>query len=220
MNRSSISELTKLYSNQDLYTKFYVSGRSRLLKLNYYLQYFPRKGLIVDVGCGYGVLANYFSLNLPDNQIFGLDMNSKRITAAAKTIGKRGNIKFFVQDATKWDWPKCAGIMMTAFLHHISPANQKLLLDIAYQSLEENGVLLISEVDPGARPFYRYWASYLADTVLYPFNKIYFRTSENWSSILQSLNFTVEIVHPWSRFFSSVLYICRKEGQLHENRVL
>ena len=157
--------------------------------LDYYLQFFPRKGVIVDVGGGYGVLANYFSLNLPDTQIIGVDINSKRIAAASKTIGKRENIEFLAQDIVKWDWPKCTGITMTAFLHHISPANQKLVLDIAYQNLERDGVLLVTEVVPDAKPVYRYWASYLSDAILYPFNKIYFRTSESWHSILHSLNF-------------------------------
>lgn len=210
MDKGSISQLTKLYRNHDLYTKFYVSARCRLLKLDYYLQFFPRKGLIVDVGCGYGVLANYFSLNLPDAQIIGVDINSKRIAAASKTIGKRGNIKFLAQDIVKWDWPKCTGITMTAFLHHISPANQMLMLDIAYQNLEREGVLLITEVVPDAKPVYRYWAGYLADALLYPFNKTYFRTSEDWFSILHNLNFNVEIARSQSRFLAGVLYICRK----------
>ena len=210
MDKGSGSELTKLYSNHDLHTKFYVSVRCRLLKLDYYLQFLPQKGLIVDAGCGYGVLANYLSLNLPDTQIIGIDMNSKRIAAASKTIGKRENILFLAQDIVKWDWPKCTGIIMTAFLHHISPANQMLMLDIAYQNLERDGVLLITEVVPNAKPVYRYWISYLADAILYPFNKIYFRTSESWYSILHNLNFNVKIAHSQSRFLAGMLYICRK----------
>ena len=210
MNKSAINSLTALYSNQDLSVRSYVWARSRLLKPDSYLQYFPCKGTIVDVGCGYGVLANYLSLNLPDNQIIGIDMNAKRIAAALKTVGRRTNIGFAARDATEWAWPECVGIVMTAFLHHISPNNQELMLERASRSLKTGGVLLISEVDPRARPFYRYWASYLADRLLYPFDRVCFRTAEDWCRLLHGLSFDVQIVRRQRQLFAGVLLICTK----------
>jgi len=205
-----INDLIKLYDDQNIRVKFYVAARFRLLKLEYYLQFIPHGGLIVDAGCGYGVLANYLSLNLPGNRITGIDMNSKRIAAAMQTIGKRGNIEFLARDAIKWDWPTCSGIIMTDFLHHVSPSNQKIVLDRAAQSLGKGGILVISEVDPAAKPFYRYWASYLSDRILYPFSKSYFRTSKYWYGILNNLNFEVKTVRPRDTAFAGIIYVCSK----------
>ena len=205
-----LDDLIKLYTGQNMHVKLYVGARSRLLKLNYYLQFLPHAGLIVDVGCGYGVLANYFSLNLPENQIIGIDLNSKRIAVASQTVGKRRNIKFISHDAVKWSWPKCSGIIMTSFLHHIPPSNQKMVLDKAGQSLEKGGVLLIAEVDPDAKPVYRYWSSYLSDRILYPASKSYFGTSEYWCGILDKPGFTLETLRPRSFAFAGIVYICRK----------
>lgn len=210
INHSLPEDLIKLYEDQDIQVKLYVAARSRLLKLGYYLQILPHDGSIVDVGCGYGVLANYLSLNLPASRITGIDLNSKRIAAAARTIGIRSNIKFIEYDATKWDWPKCTGIIMPSFLHHISPTCQKSVLEKASQSLEKGGVLLIHEVDPAARPFYRYWDSYLSDRILYPFSKSYFRTSGYWHGLLNDLGFEVKTDRPRSAAFAGIVYVCCK----------
>jgi len=211
MKKDSLgSELIRLYDSQNIYARFYVSARSRLLKLDCYLKFLPHRGLITDVGCGYGVLANYLSLYLPDSQIIGIDLNSKRIDVALKTIGNRKNITFLVKDAAQWTWPSCTGISMTDFLHHVSPPEQEKVLNRAFQSLEKDGVLLISEVDPTAKPVCRYWASYLSDRFLYPLTWSYFRKPSELTSILSEMGFKVELINLNSLIFAGLLYICRK----------
>jgi SAM-dependent methyltransferase len=209
---SLISELVALYDGQDIHVRLYVSGRLKLLRLDYYAGFLPDDGIIVDVGCGYGLVANYLSIYHPRSQIIGIDLNRGRIEAAAKTIGKRGNITFAVEDATKWAWPECTGIVMTDFLHHVTPSDQQKILENASLSLEKGGVLLISEVDPSAKPFYRYWASYLSDRVLYPFSKSYFRTISDWKGTLSRLGFKVKVVERPTPFFAGINFICRKQG--------
>jgi ubiquinone/menaquinone biosynthesis C-methylase UbiE len=210
MRSDLISELVKLYDGQDIRVKLYVSGRLRLLRLDYYATCLPDDGTVVDVGCGYGLVANYLSIYHPKSHIIGIDLNRSRIEAAAKTIGERGNINFAVEDATKWTWPECAGVVMTDFLHHVTPSDQQKILQNAYRGLRDGGTLLISEVDPGAKPFYRYWASYLADRVLYPFAKSYFRTIVDWKSTLAQLGFKIKVVERPNLFFAGINFICRK----------
>lgn len=205
-----LSNLYGLYAKQNISVKFYVAARSRLLKLARYLLFLPGDGLIIDVGCGYGVLANFLSMSLPGAHIVGIDMNSKRISVAKQTIGKRGNIEFLECDASKFTWPACSAIIMTDFLHHVSPYNQKLILERATQNMARGGVLLISEVDPAAKPIYRYWNSFLSDRILYPLSKSYFKTSEYWHDILNSLNFKVETVCIKNTIFAPVVYVCTK----------
>ena len=211
MKRNSLgNKLIRLYNSQNIYVKFYVKVRSKLLKLDYYLKFLPRRGLIIDVGCGYGVLANYLSLCLPHNQIIGIDLNKKRIGAAIKTIGNRKNISFLVGDVTQWTWPSCTGISMTDFLHHVPPQEQEKVLNKAFQNLDKGGVLLISEVNPTAKPAFRYWASYLSDRFLYPLTWSYFRKPAELTSILSKLGFQVETINISDRIFAGVLYSCRK----------
>ena len=211
MKNSLRNKLVSLYDDQDAYVKFYANMRSRLLKLDYYLELLPDNGLIIDVGCGYGVLANYLSLCCPNNSILGIDLDSKRINVAVRTIGKRKNISFEAVDATQWDWPSCSGITMTDFLHHVPASIHEKVLNAAIHSLENDGILLIAEVDPDAKPFYRYWTSYMSDRILYPLSKSYFRHYWSWQDILSKLGFDVEIIR-WRRlFFAGTLFVCRKK---------
>lgn len=207
---SPVSELIRLYNAQHGYVSFYVRMRGRLLRLDYYSEILPSQGLVIDVGCGYGVLANYLSLCAPDRQVLGIDLSSKRIAAALKTIGSRKNISFLTEDAARWVWPSCTGISMTDFLHHVYPPEQEIVLYKAFQSLQKDGVLLISEVDPTAKPSYRYWASYLSDRVLYPFLKSYFRKPDDWENSLSCLGFNVRIIKTRNPIFGGVLFVCRK----------
>lgn len=212
MASEMLSELRRLYDGQNGYVRFYVSARSRLLRLDHYLEFLPHRGLIIDMGCGYGVLANYLSLCLPHARIVGIDLNKKRIDAARKTIGIRSGIDFLVEDAVQSVLPRCTGIAMTDFLHHIAPTDQEVVLDRAFQSLETDGVLLISEVNTDARPFYRYWASYLSDRVLYPLSKSFFRSGSAWSDALLRLGFSVRIVDLPNPVFGGIALVCRKQS--------
>jgi len=211
MEKSSlVSELIRLYGGQHGYISFYVRARSRLLRLDYYSEILPSRGLVIDVGCGYGVMANYLSLCAPDRQVLGIDLNRKRIGSALKTIGSRKTISFMTEDAVRWVWPSCTGISMTDFLHHVHPTKQAMVLSKAFQSLQKDGVLLISEVDPTAKPSYRYWASYLSDRVLYPLSKTYFRKPGDWGNALSCLGFNVRIIKLRNPIFSGVLFVCQK----------
>ena len=207
---SLVRELISLYNGQHGYVSFYVRARSRLLRLDYYSEILPSQGLVIDVGCGYGVLANYLSLCAPDRQVLGIDLNSKRIGSALETIGSRKNINFLTEDAGRWVWPSCTGISMTDFLHHVRPIEQEMVLSKAFQNLQKDGVLLISEVDPTAKPSYRYWASYLSDRVLYPLSKTYFRKPSDWENALSCLGFNVRIIKLRNPIFGGVLLVCRK----------
>jgi ubiquinone/menaquinone biosynthesis C-methylase UbiE len=210
MKDSLLNELIRLYNDHDAYVKFYANTRAMLLKPDNYLEFLPHQGLIVDVGCGYGILANYMSLYYSDCKIIGIDMNRKRIDVALKTVGKRENINFIPMDVTQWDWPCCAGVTMTSFLHHIHKDAQEVVLQKAFQGMEKNATLLIMEVDIAIKPVYKYWASYMSDRVLYPLSRSYFRSSADWENILSHLGFDVQIKKLQNPFFSGILLICRK----------
>ncbi len=210
MKTNLVDELLKLYAGQDGWVKFYVRTRVRLLNIHHYSELLPHQGLIIDIGCGYGVLANYLSLHLSNNRILGIDLDHKRIAAANMTINNRKNITFRTEDAKESALPTCTGIVMTDFLHHVCPSDQRKILENAFRSLKKGGILVIAEADPGAKPFYRYWASYMSDRVLYPLSKSYFRKSEDWENILSSLGFKIEIVKLQNPVFAGILFICRK----------
>lgn len=202
-----VSKLSQLYSSQSIYVKLYVATRSKFLKMDYYLHFLPSYGLIIDIGCGYGVLANYIKLSLPNCHVVGIDTDSKRIDIAKSTIGKRDSIDFACRDATELEFPSCSSIIMTDFLHHTH--KQKEVIINSYKSLKEGGYLIIEEVDPSSNPILKYWISSLSDRILYPHSKSYFRTPEYWVNMLSRIGFIVETIIPPS-IVARIIYICRK----------
>src|SRR3954464_4764888 len=59
----------------------------------------PREGLILDMGCGFGYVANYLNPDSPERVIVANDPAASRIAAARKTIGTRRNIEFHAIDS-------------------------------------------------------------------------------------------------------------------------
>ncbi|MBL7209415.1 MAG: class I SAM-dependent methyltransferase [Dehalococcoidia bacterium] len=210
MGNSLSDELSKLYAGLGIYVRFYVWARAKLVNLDYYAQVLPHNGLLIDVGCGRGVVANYLSLRFPDSHVIGVDSDHKRVDAALKTVGKRKNISFLLQDARRWALPGCTGVVMTDFLHHVSRRDQEIILRRVFRSLEKEGVLLVSEVDPTARPLYRYWTSWLSDRILYPFSKSRFRKPCEWQEYLSHLEFNVKAIKLRSPIFAGIVYVCQK----------
>jgi SAM-dependent methyltransferase len=210
-----------LYSNVSIYQQIYAKVRLWRLDIDYYQKLLPAEGVLIDMGCGRGILENYLALGFPRSRVMGIDNDPARIEAAQKTVGKRENISFSVEDAKTWSPPPCSGVVMTDFLHHIPRKDQGLILRNVFDSLENGGVLLISEVDTSARPFYKYWASYLADILLY-FSRSNFRKPEEWKKILSDIGFQVDMFKIANPFLAPMLLICRKlkDGTNYESRFL
>lgn len=210
MGSSLSDELTRLYTGVGAYAGFYAKARAKLLNLDYYAEFLPDSGLLIDFGCGYGVVANYLSLRFPASQVIGVDLDHKRINAALRTVGGRRSINFLLQDVRTWALPHCTGAIMIDFLHHIPRQDQEVVLHRVFDGLGKGGVLLISEVDPTAKPFYRYWASYLSDRVLYPFSRSCFQRPDDWEGYLSYLGFSIETIKLRDPVFAGILYVCRK----------
>jgi len=202
--------IKELYSDQNIWVKLHVAVRSWILQLTYYAKFLPQGGLLIDVGCGRGVMANYLSLLFPECHVIGIDLDQVKIRDAVKTVGGRRNIEFFIKDVSNWDVPECQGAIMTDFLHHINGHLQISVLHNVYKSLEKGGVLLITEVDSASRPIYKYWAAYLSDRALYPFSRSYFRKVSEWQYILSSIGFSVKTLTISNSVFAIVLFVCQK----------
>ena len=167
----------------------------------------PKKGFIIDLGCGYGLLANYLGITSEKREILGVEMNQNRLKFANVGIS---NTKFKSGDITKMDIPNVDCIIFTQVLHHLfTYEDQEILLRFCYDKLKPGGTLIICEV--GTTPKWKYLISYMADKVLYPFEKINFIPIENLKMLLKKINFEVEIVpmHKGS-VFSHVTFVGKK----------
>ncbi|MDP2632577.1 MAG: class I SAM-dependent methyltransferase [Candidatus Curtissbacteria bacterium] len=177
--------------------------RSWMLPLKEIDRLIPRKGRIVDLGCGEGVTAKYLA-HIKSRTIIGVDNNKKRLQKSTLK-----NLQFKLADIRKYPLKKADTVIFSDVLHHLSYVDQKVLLAKVAKALKKNRLLLIKEID--TKEFVRSSLSRFWDFVFYPKDKIYYHDSEKFKTELEKLGFIVEVIRA-SRLFpgSTTLFVCQK----------
>src|SRR3989338_9125932 len=112
-------QLIDLYRDGFLFDAMYVYARWYTNDFEYLETVVPKKGRILDIGCGYGLFSNYLALRSRDRVVIGADLSTKRIRAAKKSVRGRTNIHFELEDANNLTTEKYDAMLMTDFLHHV-----------------------------------------------------------------------------------------------------
>jgi 2-polyprenyl-3-methyl-5-hydroxy-6-metoxy-1,4-benzoquinol methylase len=180
--------------------------------------YVPEEGIIVELGCGWGVFTNLLALKSQRRKVFGLDFDKNKIYWAKKTIGDRENINFESVDLESLKLEKVNSIVIYDVLHHLDPKIQHDVLVECFSKLNIGGKLIIKEND--IIPYWKYLVSHFVEYIALGFkitlsNKILFRGREEWLRILTEKGFSVihnEHVKSWFGFFvPHSLFVCEKK---------
>ena len=179
-----IRDLKQLYRNLG-YVSAFVHWRCWHTPYPLLEELAPREGMIVDLGCGYGLFANLLALASSKRRVLGMDISKRKLRYADRGVT---NAEFQYGDAMTAQWDRCQGIALIHLLHHLSSyEDQDRLLHLCYESLDANGSLLVLEVDK--RPWWKYCLAQLVDNVAYPFDRFYFRDRAAFEELLRSVGF-------------------------------
>ena len=171
--------------------------------------YLPKSGLIVDVGCGEGVMATFLALNSPKRKVIGIDINQNKINLGKSIAQKIPNLYFQNKNVLKESLPKAIGFVLSDFLHHIPKSQHKLLLERLVNATIAKGVIVIKEID--LKDGLRAKISRFFDFIFYPGQKVSFINSDDLTSLLTKLGLKVSIVKVKKWFpGSTTLFICKK----------
>lgn len=107
----------------------------------------PKKGKIVDVGCGYGFLPYMLMFKSRHREVLGLDYDEEKITVAQNCASKRPTINFESADVTNYEFPNADGFIISDVLHYLEPDQQVKVIENLAQKLNKNGVLVIRDAD-------------------------------------------------------------------------
>lgn len=195
-NSIDIERVTRLYQKEgfsELFTKirFWDAPFEMLEKI------VSKKGKIIDLGCGDGLLANYLALKSDQRQLLGVDKNLQRLKSADKGLK---NTHFITGDVLRTKIATSDSILMVHLLHHLSSfETQETIIQKSKENLKKGGQLVIVEID--RKPFLKYLLTWIVDILIFPILfegrlldlRIYYRKSEEWKTLLEKLGFNVKI---------------------------
>lgn len=207
------SDTIKLYNNIGIISKIFLYLRFAIAPFDEVITRLPDKGLILDVGCGYGLLTNTISLTKPNVDIFGIDIDDNRITYADDSIGTRKNIKFKVSDVTKDKLPsgRFDVIIIFDLLHHVPFSSQEKIINQCHRMLVKDGILIIKEINN--IPRWKFIWNYFHDKIITKGDSLFFRTQEEWINLLNNSGYEIEsIQYPKKGFFYPHLLIYAKKN--------
>ena len=206
--RRSLLALYRASWGAALYTRI----KLILLPLEDIAERLPKKGLVLDMGCGFGYVANYLNLDSPERVIVANDPAASRIATAQRTVGSRRNIEFHAIDSRDIERSDFDGANVIDVLHHVPYDQQQSLIDDLYRKLKPGGVLVFRETDQ--RPAVRYYVFNCAlEWLLYAGQeKTRFRPLRAWAAMLEQSGFVIDHVVPnaWWFPYTTCLFLCRK----------
>lgn len=174
----------------------------------------PKKGAILDLGCGDGLLANYLAISGPKRNIVGVDLNKERIKHAQKGLK---NTRFIYGDALKEEKLEPDVILMSHVLHHLnSQREQEKLIFDSVSALKKGGKLVILEINPSFG--FGYLLTVLTDYVVFPMlfekkiigSKVYYRKENEWMNLLLNMGLSVKKEKVTGKPFSHMILVAEK----------
>jgi SAM-dependent methyltransferase len=203
-------QLLDRYSPYSIWESFYLRTRWRLCPFEIVESHVPRKGSILDFGCGYGMLSNFLGLKSPERQVLGIDLSKARIEVAKRSSKGHPEVCFQLGDVRDFQGIPFDAVVMTDVLHHIDGANVCVLLQIIRSCLSDDGTLVVLDVDRS--PFRKFYTTYLIDRLLNPSRPLHYRSRDLLIRLLGHSGFWVHQAIPADQGLplSDVIYLCRK----------
>ena len=179
-------------------------------------KYIPKSGLIIDLGCGYGIISHLLSLSHPERKIIGFDVSHIRIETARKT--ESDNIQFQLADIKKAQIPTCDAVIIIDILYLIPYQDQERVLLKCFEGLNQDGVMIIKDTNKSTSWKFRY--TYIEERIKTKLGiygrevrekSLHYRSSEDFSALLKRIGFDLLVIKKKHSFYPGIFYICRRK---------
>jgi len=178
----------------------------------------PKKAKIVDIGCGYGMMAYMLHLLSDDRTILGVDYDQEKIKVAQACFLNTNNpkIAFEAADATTYEWPQADVFLISDMLHYIPTEKQTQLIKNCLERLNENGLLIIRDGDRDLKDRHQgtVWTERFS-TKIFNFNKttqagLTFLSGKKIEAIAQDYGLSVERID-LSQNTSNIIFVIQRK---------
>lgn len=173
------------------------------------MRHVPRVGRVLDLGCGFGALAQLLAAESSERQVVGIEQMAYRVAVARKTAEGLPNVHFIQGDIHQVAFGQADCIVMNDVLHHVPHALQIPLLKKCYDSLPSGGLLLIKDVNKSSA--FKYVWNYLHDILRNRGLPFYCLDTPVLLALLDLVGFRATVIPLDAGYpYPHVLYLCLK----------
>lgn len=175
----------------------------------------PNKGIITDVGCGYGFMLYMLNFVSPERQCIGLDYDCQKINTAQNNISKNDNINFICGNVELMDFPQSDTFIIADVLHYMPFERQEFILKKCINSLNDGGKIIIRDGNSEMEKRHRGTKfTELMSTKIVKFNKtnyekLYFTSKSKIENIFSDFNVKVKIIDN-TKHTSNIIFVVEK----------
>ena len=144
-DRKIRKSILEKYSFCTSFNKKFIEIRSDRDCFYYVEKEVPKKGVIIDLGCGHGYFSNYLYKKSNKRKIIGIDNDFRKIPLARKSVAPGEKISFIVGDITKSKIPLADAVVMMDVLYQLPNKEKELLIKKIYDSLKKGGTLIFKD---------------------------------------------------------------------------
>jgi len=161
-------------------------------------KYVPKKGKILDIGCGHGIFSRQLALSSPKRTVLGIDPSEKKISHALKTIKNIKNISFRKTYLDNIKSNNFQGIVIVDILYLLPPIEKLKMLNQINRMLSRNGKLIIKlEV---TKPNWLFYLLKIEEIIMVKllrftfssFQKFHYMEPEKYKKILKQAGFIIQ----------------------------
>jgi SAM-dependent methyltransferase len=105
----------------------------------------PSEGLLVDLGCGRGLLLAVIAASPSQLRLLGVERRPAAARSARRALGARAEV--VEADVSAFEIPSCSGVALIDVLHYLDARAQDALLARAAAALQPGGVVIVREAD-------------------------------------------------------------------------
>jgi len=213
---AALNRAVHRYSHAPLAARAFVHGRAFLSDLALVERYVPRKGYVVELGCGHGLFACLLRESSENRRVLGLDPDARKIEIARQAAGDTDGLRFEVGDAVSGLPPRCDAVAIVDVLYLLPFAEQERVLRNAAAALVEGAPLVVKAQERRADP--RYALTYAQELVSVGLgftkggrSRFFFPSRDEAAAMFDRAGFRLDVVEMPKRPYSDVLYLARRK---------